>query len=226
MKKYIMILLLLFAGLNLYADERTLSLGFEAPLFTFLIGNSLAIKYHGYDVTNLISVDYTKISCSLGFNIKGKFVNDDGIGGMFKAYCFFPYYMNSKIKASNSLYSVGASETKYTTFDPAYIIGAGGGFVKRYYPTDKFNISIDVGGELELDVIGVDLYLLAIAGLGLFSEVAFEFYFTNNWFFDIGVNANLLVGFGMYGYQYGNLFVITDEIGGYFSPSISIGLKF
>ena len=223
MKKYLLALFLLLAGLNLYAGEITLSLGFEAPLFTFFTGHSLTIWYN---VSDLITIDYTKIFSSLGFNIKGKFVNDSGIGGMFKAYLFYPYYMNSRITTSDSLYSVDTSETKYTTFEPAFIIGVGGAAVYRFYPSDKFNISIDVGGELEIDFIGVYLYNFLLTGIGAFADIAFEFYFNKNWFLDVGMNTNLLIGLGAYGHQHNDLIVTTVEAGAYVSPSISIGYKF
>ena len=226
MKKLVFVFILSLAGISVYAGENTISLGFQAPI-TFMFGSSNQIISNNIDVTKLYSIEYGKILYSTGANIKGKFSGDGGWGGMFKVNCFFPYLIISDTNVSGPLlFRDASSKIGYTEFDPAFIVGAGGGILKRFYINDMFHISLDLGPEFEFDVVDVDTFRYLIITVGIFSELSFEFHVSKHLFFDIGLNYDLLLGGGVYGYKNASIIVNTGEFGFSVSPSISIGYKF
>ena len=225
MKNLFLIICIVFVlGYKIYPGEHTISLGFQAP-FTLMTGESTKVVSSNVNIADLVDVNYDKFIYSLGANIKGKFTGYSGWGGMFKTYFFFPYRMKNDITVSTRLLG-GSSENEYTDFDPAVIFGTGGGVVKRFYLNEIFCIAMDLGLELQLDVIEVDLYNLLMLNFGIFSGVMFEYHINKHLFMDAGINYDILFGSGIYSYPKSDIKVTTGEIGFAILPSISIGYKF
>jgi hypothetical protein len=203
-----------------------LSFGFQGD-FGLMHGTSSEVVSNGIDVTKLINAEYDKSLLGIGFNLTGRFSGSSGWGGMGKVYTSFPLTYTHDIEASATYSTLQSSSKKtYSNFDPAFLIGFGGGVLKRFTFTEKLGLAIDLGLEIQIDIIGIDLYHLAIIGCGVFSDVNLEYHINRHFYFDFGINFKVLGGLGVYGYQEADMQVTTDEYMFFISPGISIGYQF
>jgi hypothetical protein len=163
----------------------------------------------------------------IGFNLTGRFSGSKGRGGMGKIYSGFPLSYTHDVKAS-AIYSTlqSSSRKTYSSFEPAFIIGSGGGVLKRFTFNEKVVLAIDLGLELQFDIIGIEPYHLFNIGFGIFSDVNLEYHINKHIYFDFGINYEVLAGLGIYGYQQADIQVTTDEFMFFISPGISIGYRF
>jgi hypothetical protein len=224
MKRYILLVVSIFIPFFLFA-ESTLSLGFLGNL-GLMSGKSNNIVSSGYNITNLMNVEYNKSLLGIGANLTGKFSGSRGWGGMGMVYSLLPLSYTHDIKVSDNSRLRSSSEKTYTNLDPAFIMGFGGGVLKRSTFNEKLVLAIDLGPEIQFDIIGIDLYNLLIIGVGLFADVNLEYHINRHLFFDFGIDFKVLAGTGFYGYQQANIQVTTDEFMFFVSPNISIGFRF
>lgn len=222
MNKVCFFILFLLTITNIFSNENTISLGFITP-FTFISANSEVIVIIDEE-KYFMSMDYKKNISSIGLNIIGKFTRDNGWGGMFILEYYSPYLYSENRIIQNELGKF-SGKVEYNNNDSAFVLGAGGGVIKRFFINDIFHIAIDFGTEDFIGIIENDTLNLFLFYFGLFSGVTFEFHFSKNLFLNVGINYNLLLGLGSYHYI-DSTQIETDEFVFNVYPCIGIGYKF
>ncbi|MDR2402690.1 MAG: hypothetical protein LBD78_01530 [Spirochaetaceae bacterium] len=143
MRRYLFLVIGMLIPVLSFA-ESTLSLGFQGS-FGLMSGSSMTATVNGVDVTDLMDVEYNKSLLGIGFNLTGRFSGSKGRGGMGKIYSGFPLSYTHNVKTSATYSTLQSSSRKtYSGFEPAFIIGSGGGVLKRF-TFDEFMFFISPG---------------------------------------------------------------------------------
>jgi hypothetical protein len=225
MRRYLLLAVGMFIPVLSFA-ESTLSFGVHGN-FGLMLGISNETIINGNYDTNVVNTEYLKSLIGIGFDLTGRFSGSSGWGGMGKMYAAFPLSYTHDINASvpNST-PLSSSRETYSNIGPGFVIGFGGGVLKRFIFSEKLVLAIDLGPEVQIDIIGIDPYHLLIIGAGVFSDLKLEYHINRQLYFDAGINLEVLAGGGTYRYQQANIQVGTGEFMFFISPGISIGYRF